>query len=78
MEPKGEIGAKEIAGGKYVAFLYKGTYEKLGEVYDTVFGKCIPDGGYQLDERPAFEIYLNDPECTKPEELQTEIYVPIV
>jgi AraC family transcriptional regulator len=47
-------------------------------VYDTIFGKYIPDGGYQLDERPVFEMYLNDPECTKPEELQTEIYVPIV
>lgn len=78
MEPKGEIGAKEIAGGRYAAFLYQGTYEKLGEVYDTIFGKYIPDGGYQLDERPVFEMYLNDPECTKPEELQTEIYVPIV
>ena len=78
MEPKGEIGSKEIAGGKYVAFLYKGTYEKLGEVYDTVFGKCIPDGGYQLDERPAFEIYLNDPECTPADQLQTEIYVPVL
>ena len=78
MEPKGEIGAKEIAGGKYAAFLYQGTYDKLGEVYDTIFGKYIPDGGYQLDERPVFEMYLNDPECTKPEDLQTEIYVPIV
>ena len=78
MAPKGEIGVKEIAGGKYVAFLYKGTYEKLGEVYDTVFGKCIPNGGYQLDERPAFEIYLNDPESTPADLLQTEIYVPII
>lgn len=77
MEPKGEIGAKEIAGGKYAAFRYQGTYERLGEVYDTIFGKYIPDGGYQLDERPVFEVYLNDPECTPADKLQTEIFVPI-
>lgn len=53
MELKGEIGAKEIAGGRYAAFLYRGTYEKLGEVYDTIFGKYLSNEGYQLDERPV-------------------------
>lgn len=78
MKPEGEIGVKEIAGGKYVAFLYKGSYEKLNEVYDTIYGKYIPEGGFHIDSRPGFEIYLNDPECTPPVDLQTEIYVPIV
>lgn len=78
MEPKGEIGVKEIAGGKYVAFLYKGSYEKLNEVYDTIYGKYIPEECFQVDSRPGFEIYLNDPECTQPVDLQTEIYVPVV
>lgn len=77
MEPKGEIGVKEIAGGKYVAYCYQGPYDNLGEVYDTIYGKCIPNGGFQVDERPGFEIYLNDPEQTLPDKLQTEIYVPV-
>ncbi len=77
MEPKGEIGVKEIEGGKYVAFLYKGPYNNLGSVYDTIYGKAIFEFKHQLASRPGFEIYLNDPECTKPEELMTEIYVPI-
>ena len=78
MEPKGEIGVKEIAGGKYAAYKYQGSYDKLDEVYDTIYGKYIPDGGYQIDARPGFEIYLNDPECTDPNKLESEIYVPIV
>jgi AraC family transcriptional regulator len=78
MDPKGEIGVKEIAGGKYAAYCYQGSYDHLDEVYDTVYGKYIPEGGYQIDARPGFEIYLNDPECTQPDKMQTEIYVPIV
>lgn len=73
-----DLLVKQIEGGKYAIYLYKGTYQKLGMVYDTIYGKYIPEGGYQLDERPMFERYLNDPETTKPEDLMTEIYVPIV
>ena len=78
MKPKGEIGVKEIAGGKYLAYLYQGTYDKLSIVYDTIYGKYLPESGYQIDSRPGFEIYLSDPECTEPNKLKTEIYVPVV
>ncbi len=77
VEPQGEIGVKEIEGGKYAAFLYKGPYENLGNVYDSIYGKYIFEFKYQLASRPGFEVYLNDPECTKPEDLMTEIYVAI-
>jgi len=76
--PTGELRLKQIPGGRYAIYLYKGTYQKLGMVYDTIYGKYIPEGGYQLDARPMFERYLNDPEETRPEDLLTEIYVPIV
>lgn len=78
LSPKGEIGVKNIAGGKYAIYTYKGSYEHLHIAYDTIFGKLIQEKGYVLDERPAFEAYLNDPKMVKPEELLTEIYVPIV
>ena len=77
VEPKGEIGVKQIEGGKYVAFLYKGPYSNLGSVYDMIYGKYIFEFKNLLASRPGFEVYLNDPECTKPEDLMTEIYVPI-
>lgn len=73
-----ELSVKQIEGGKYAIYLYKGTYQKLGIVYDTIYGKYIPEGGYQLDARPMFERYLNDPQETNPEDLLTEIYVPIL
>lgn len=77
-EPKGEIGVKQIDGGKYAVYSYQGSYENLGMVYDTIYGKYLPDRGYQLASRPGYEVYLSDPECTAPDKLQTEIYVPIL
>ncbi|MCQ2235619.1 MAG: AraC family transcriptional regulator [Bacteroidales bacterium] len=78
LSPKGEIGVKNLAGGKYAIYTYKGSYEHLEIAYDTIYGKLIQEKGYVLDERPAFEIYLNDPQEVAPEELLTDIYVPIV
>ena len=78
IEPSQDLNIMEIAGGKYAIYLYKGTYKQLGSVYDTICGKYIPEGNYELDARPIFEKYLNDPATTKPEELLTEIYMPIV
>jgi len=76
-EPKGEIGVKEIAGGKYAVFLYQGPYTNLGIVYDTIFAQWLPGSGYELRNAPLFEKYLNDPSRTEEEKLKTEIYIPL-
>ena len=44
-EPKGKIGVKTIEGGKYAKFLYVGSYEHLGAVYDAIYGKWLPENG---------------------------------
>lgn len=77
VEPKGEIGVKEIPGGKYLVFRYKGPYSNLCAVYDTIFGHWIPEKGYAVGDKPAYELYVNDPRVTAPEELLTDIYVPV-
>jgi AraC family transcriptional regulator len=76
-ESKGEIGVKTIEGGKYAMFLYIGSYEHLGAVYDTIYAKWLPESGQKLRDYHCFEKYLNNPGKTPPEKLKTEIYVPI-
>ncbi|GHV52387.1 AraC family transcriptional regulator [Bacteroidia bacterium] len=76
-EPKGEIGVKVIEGGKYAIFLYTGSYERLNEVYDAIFAQWLPESGEKLRNYDCFEKYCNDPACTPPEKLETEIYVPV-
>ncbi|NOH60654.1 AraC family transcriptional regulator [Vibrio sp. RE88] len=72
------IERKTIVGGKYAMVLHKGAYEKLSEAYSYLLLKWLPDSGFKLREDPCFEVYQNrDPRRTKPENLKTEIYIPI-
>lgn len=75
--PQGEIGVKSIQGGKYAVFLYTGSYEHLGAVYDTIYSQWLPESGYKLRDSYCYEKYLNHPGRTVPEKLKTEIYLPI-
>lgn len=78
IKPEGEVGIQTISGGKYAMFLHKGSYDKLGEIYNAIFSQWLPASGEKLRDIPCFEIYLNrDPRRTKPENLKTEIYIPI-
>ena len=77
VKASGEIGVKNIDGGKYAVFMFKGSYDKLGEVYDFIFGSWLVDSDYELRDVPVMEKYLNNPNRTSPEKLKTEIYLPI-
>lgn len=76
-KPQGEIGVKSIEGGRYAIFSYQGSYANLGSVYNMIYGQYLPANGYRLGRTPGFEKYLNNPSDTDPENLLTEIYIPI-
>lgn len=76
-DPQGEIGVKEIPGGRYAVFLHRGPYSGLSAVYDGIYAQWLPGSGCRLRTSPGLERYLNDPEHTSPEDLLTEIYVPV-
>ena len=75
--PKGNIGFKQLPAGRYAIFLYKGSYEHLQSVYDTIYGKYIPEMECTFRNEASAERYLNNPADTAPDELLTEIYIPI-
>lgn len=75
--PKGNIGFKQLPAGRYAIFLYKGSYEHLQSVYDTIYRKYIPEMECTFREEASAERYLNHPADTAPDELLTEIYIPI-
>ena len=37
----------------------------------------IPQNGFEIDGKPSVEIYLNCPDEVAPEELITDIYMPV-
>lgn len=77
VETSADIAVKTIPGGKYAIFKLKGPYDLLKDAYDYIFSKWIPENGMTPDEKPCFEKYLNLPEKTKPEKLETDIYIPL-
>ncbi len=77
VRPEGEVGQKTIAGGRYAVFLHVGPYEGFQKTYDQIFKAWLPGSGEKLREEPCFEMYLNSPDQVKPEELRTEIWLPL-
>jgi len=77
IQPEGEFGVMELAGGAYAVITHKGPYEELGKTYQQIYGGWLPTSGRQLRDVPAFEQYLNSPQNTKPEDLLTLIHVPV-
>ena len=84
MQPTSDVDIITIYGGRYLVYHYQGPYEILGEVNAKVYGELLPKSGEKiklgngvLEHCQMFERYLNDPETTQPEDLVTEIWIPI-
>lgn len=76
-EPSGNICFQKVRGGKYAVFRYKGPYEYLWDLYDSIYGNFVLVSGLELGDLPCMEKYLNYAHNTKPDDLLTEIYIPI-
>lgn len=60
-EVSGEIGKMEIPGGKYAAGHFELTAEDYGDAWQMMYAGWLPKSGYEPDDRPCFELMLNDP-----------------
>ena len=72
-----QVKVKAIEGGRYACVVVKGPYSLLAEAYAAIYGEWLPSSGEDLREHPCVEVYLNCPLETAPEELLTEIRVPL-
>ncbi|MEM7075038.1 MAG: AraC family transcriptional regulator [Pseudomonadota bacterium] len=73
-------GIEEIRTGarRCAVLLHEGPYSGLPEAWASVYRTWLPDSGETPAHAPPFEIYLNDPRNTPPQDLRTEICVPLV
>jgi effector-binding domain-containing protein len=73
---EGEFKFQELPGyDKVATVMYKGPYEGIGKAYNTLL-RWIEANGYVVTG-PNREIYFNEPDKTKPEDLVTEVQVPV-
>jgi len=74
---EGEIGEMEIAGGQYAVGHFEIAAEQFGQAWDALFGGWLPESGYQCDDRPCYELYLNDHEQHPEKKFIVDICVPV-
>lgn len=65
-----------IEEGLYAVFNFSGDQSKVGQFFNQIYAEWLPISGYQLDNRPQFEILgekykNNDPNS------EEEIWIPI-
>jgi effector-binding domain-containing protein len=71
----GRMTPGTIPGGRTAVGMHKGPYDQIEGTYKALAAfmqeqKVVPLG-------PAFEVYLNDPQTTKPQDLLTEVNFPL-
>ena len=68
---KEKIKASRIPAGRFAVVLHAGPYDKVGPAYEALT-KWVAEKGYEATG-VAYELYLNDPTETKPEDLKTQV-----
>ncbi|MBS1718570.1 MAG: GyrI-like domain-containing protein [Armatimonadetes bacterium] len=71
-----ELG--QVAGGAYATTKCVGPYENLAAAWTELTKQIEGPMGRKISENPAFEVYVNDPSDTAPDQLITELYMPVL
>jgi len=77
VSPEGEIGAAEMPGGDYAITTHRGPYDTFSLTYARLLGQWLPLSGRDAAANASFEIYRNSPQNTPPQDLLTDIYLPL-
>jgi AraC family transcriptional regulator len=75
--PEGEVGVQQVGGGEYAVATHRGPYRTIGETFDSLCGEWLPTSGREVRSAPPFVVYRNTPEDAAPEDLLTDVYMPL-
>jgi AraC family transcriptional regulator len=74
--PSGVV-EKRLAAGCYARATHIGPYTTLPDAWSRMMAEWLPSSGQRVGNGPTYELYRNDPSNTRPEELRTDLYIPI-
>jgi effector-binding domain-containing protein len=75
MEGTDRVQPGELPAGRAAVALHVGPYDSVADTWNA-FGAWMNEQGLERAGAP-WEQYLNDPQCTPPQDLQTKIVWPI-
>lgn len=71
------ITCETLAGGRFAVFRHIGPYDTLWQTWDAIYGDWAPSAQPAFRDAAPFEWYVNDASKTPPDELITDIHVPV-
>lgn len=67
----------ELPSGKYAVFNHKGNTEMFAKTAQYIYGEWLPNSGYELDNRPHFELLGDNYLGHENPDSEEEVWVPI-
>jgi len=67
----------ELGSGRYARYILVGSYDGIAGAWQELVARWLPASGEQMGAAPCFEIYLNSPQDTPAEELETHLYLAL-
>ncbi|MDJ0755296.1 MAG: AraC family transcriptional regulator [Ardenticatenaceae bacterium] len=71
------LAYQTLPAGRWAVFRHVGPYDTLWQTWQAAYRDWLPTSGCELRDALSFEDYVDDPSQVPPEELRTDIYVPI-
>ena len=78
VELTSEVALQVLPAGRWAIFHHKGPYDTLWQSWNVAYRDWLPRSNERPRDVPPLEIYLNNINDTPPEQLRTEILIPIV
>jgi AraC family transcriptional regulator len=66
-----------VPAGRFAVLHFRGPYAGLQAAYDQLYNHWLPASGEEPRDAPALEVYLNSPMDTAPDDLLTDICLPL-
>jgi AraC family transcriptional regulator len=78
LPPDPLVGFLTIPGGQYAVCKMECSAEEIYMGYRTIYADWLPWSGFQPDDRPSYEIYLQTPETSPQGKFLMEVCIPVV
>lgn len=72
-----DVQSLDIPGGLYAVHSLAGPYTRINAAVHALHAHWLPGSGYEPDQRPILEHYLNSPRKVAPNALRTDLLIPI-
>ena len=74
---EGDVGFMTIPAGKYAVGHFEISPDQYGDAWSALYRGWFPESGFQPDDRPCFEMYLNDPKTHPEGKHIVDICIPV-